>query len=373
MAGISKEELKKHLFVCILCGGGGKRLWPRSRKQTPKQFIDLFGDSTVFEQTVSRAKKLTTTDKIYIVTSYDYIDNVLNQGKDLLLRNIVAEPMAKNTALAMAMGAVNIFAKDPEAVIINLTSDHAVSPRNIFEQDMYLAAKTAYDSQQIVTVGIKPTFPHTGFGYIKVGKKEMLAGKKAVYRVLAFTEKPDYHKAQIFLNSGNYYWNTSLYTWKASVIIKTIKRFAPELAKLVERFQQAMGKASEAAIVRRIYKDAEDISIDYAVSERADNLVLLPASFSWDDIGDWDVVYQRSGKDSDGNAIIKYGKKGGYVVFESKNNLIHFNDHLLALVGVNNLIVVDTEDALLICHRKEAEKVKKIVNKLKEARRLEYL
>jgi mannose-1-phosphate guanylyltransferase len=373
MAKISEKSLKKHLYVSILCGGVGKRLWPRSRKKTPKQFIDLFDNGTVFQKTVKRAKSITTPDKIFVVTSQDYVNDVLTQDRDLLLRNIIAEPMGKDTALAMTAVVAYIYKRDPKAIIINLASDAAISSDEVFRKDMILAAKAAWETKMIVTVGIKPAYPHTGYGYIKAGRKKIKANGKSVYNVLQFTEKPNLKTAKRFLKTGQYYWNANLYTWRADVILETASRVAPKLSALIQRIQKSIGQPQEAANLRRVYQDAEKVSIDYAISEKTDNLVLFPASFGWDDIGDWSVVYERSKQDKEGNAIIRYGQKGDYVVLEAQNNLIHFNNKLLALVGVDDLIVVDTDDALLICHREQAQKVKPVVQKIKKQGGLEYL
>jgi mannose-1-phosphate guanylyltransferase len=371
---VSEQELKRHLYVLILCGGGGKRLWPRSRKKTPKQFIDLFGAETIFQQTFKRAEKITTPDKIFVINSPEYVDDVLKQAQNALLRNVILEPQPKNTAPAMGVAAAHIEKKDPQAVIINLASDHVIFPDEVFVKDMIAAAKIAYLGKNIVTVGIRPAFPHAGLGYIKINKKatQKINGR-SVYRVLNFTEKPQLKKAQEFLKSGDYFWNANLYTWKASTALAAFEQYKPKMARGIRKLQVAIGSPGEWQVCRQFYQEVEDISIDYAISEKAKNLVLVPASFSWDDIGDWEVVYQRAKKDNDGNVVIKHGENGGFIVFESKNNLIHFNNQLLALVGVNDLIVVDTNDALLICHRKEAEKVKQIVKKLKKEGRLEYL
>lgn len=373
MAEISEKELKKHLFVSILCGGGGKRLWPRSRKKTPKQFIDLFGEETIFQRTFQRAKKITTADKIFVVTSTDYIDDVLKQAEEIPLRNVIPEPVARNTALAMGVAAAYIEKRDPQAVIINLASDHVIAPNSIFVKDIEAAARVAFSSKHIVTVGIKPTHPHTGLGYIRIDKKAREVSGKKLYKVLNFTEKPNLKKAKQFLRSGDYYWNANLYTWRAEVALATYEKLAPKIARGIREIQGVIGEPGEWQTFRRVYQSAADISVDYAISEKADNLLLIPASFSWDDIGDWEVVYQRAKKDKEGNVVIKHGENGGFVVFESQNNLIHFNDQLLALVGVEDLIVVDTGDALLVCHRKKAEKVKQVVNLLQEKGRAEYL
>ena len=373
MDKVSEKDLKKHLYVCILCGGGGKRLWPRSRKKSPKQFIDLLGGQTIFQRTFNRAKKIATSDRIFVVTSPDYIDDVLNQAEDILLRNIILEPIARNTALAMGVAAGYIEKRDPQGVIVNLASDHIISPDDVFAKDMIAAAKAAFLSKNLITVGIKPAFAHTGLGYIRVDENGRKINGKTIYKVLKFTEKPDLKTAKQFLTAGNYYWNANLYTWRVDVALATFEKHAPRLAKGIRKIQKAMGTSEEWQVSRQVYKEAENISVDYAVSEKATNLLLIPASFSWDDIGDWEIVYQRAEKNKDGNAVIKHGENGGFIVFESKNNLIHFNNQLLALVGVENLIVVDTGDTLLICHRDKAEKVKEIVKKVQQEGKVKYL
>ncbi|MBN1263314.1 MAG: mannose-1-phosphate guanylyltransferase [Candidatus Pacebacteria bacterium] len=376
MEKILSRKLKKHLYVSILCGGVGTRLWPRSRKKTPKQFIDLFGEKTIFQRTIDRAKKITTPDKIFVVTGSIYVDQVLTQAPDLLLRNIIAEPQGKDTALAMAVGTAFIYQKDPEAIVINLASDHAIPLKETetFVKDLHAAARAAEElKDKIITVGIKPSYPHTGYGYIEAGDYQTKIAGKKIYEVAQFTEKPDRQTAEKFIATKKYFWNANLYTWKAKVFLATIKKIAPKLSQSVDNIRESIGKSAEAKVLRRVYKEAEKISIDYAVSEKAENLALIAADFGWDDIGDWNVVYERAKKDKDGNVVIKWGGNGGYVVVESNNNLIHFNNQLLALVGVKDLIVVDTDDALLICHRQEAQKAKEIVNKIKEEGKLKYL
>lgn len=370
MDSISSEQIKKHLYVSILCGGGGKRLWPRSRKKTPKQFIDLFGNETIFQKTMKRAEKVVTNDRIFMITNISYIDDILTQDPNVLLRNIIAEPKARDTALAMGMAALYIYHQDPEAVIANFASDHVISPDSSLRADILTAAQIAASSNRIVTIGIKPQYPHTGLGYIEADGK--LDGFPA-YQVVKFTEKPDLDTAKKFIATGKYYWNANLYVWKAKTALEAIEKHAPAVFSLLKKMEKAIGTPQESKVLHEVYESAPSISIDYAVSEKAKDLVLLPASFDWDDIGDWEVVYRRSPKDKEGNVVIKHGTNGGYVSLESKNNLIHFNNQLLALVGVENMIIVDTGDALLICHQQKAERVKKVVEKLQADGLIKYL
>lgn len=365
-------KVKDHLFVLILCGGGGTRLWPRSRKKTPKQFVNLLGEKTIFSQTIERAKKLTSEEKIFVVTNADYVDEVYSQGK-IPLRNVIAEPLKKDTALAMATGAAVIEKTDPEAVIVNFASDHLVSPREKFEREMILAASVAQGGTYLVAVGIKPTSPHTGFGYLQIGDELFKVGGKQVFKVRAFKEKPDLATARKFVKSGKYFWNANLYTWKASIFLGACATHAPKIFKGVKEIQRAWGTGEERQVVDRVYSRTGGISVDYAISEKAKNLVLIPASFDWSDVGDWRVVWETMSKDKNGNVVVGFGEKGEFYGVESKNNLIQFSDQLIALVGVENMIVVDTPDALLVCPKDRAGEVKKMVNLLKGKGEKEYL
>lgn len=369
---MEKDEVKKHLFVLILCGGGGTRLWPRSRKKTPKQFVDLLGERTIFTQTVSRAKKLTAEDRIFVITNADYVDEVFAQGK-ISLRNIIAEPQQKNTALAMAVGAAVIEKLDPEAIIVNFASDHLISPLNKFVHEMMVAAEAARDGSYLVTVGIRPTFPHTGFGYIHVGDELTKIKGKKIFKVEKYKEKPDLATAKEFIKSKKYFWNANMYTWKASAFLEACKIYAPRIFRGAREIQEAWGTKDEQGVIGRVYNQAEDISVDYAVSEKAKNLILVPASFSWSDLGDWEVVWEMSGKDKNGNVALKFGKKGEFYSVASQGNLVQYSDQIITLVGVNDMIIVDTPDAILICHKDKAEDVRKMVQLLKKKGRLEYL
>ena len=371
MDGMEKE-LRNHLFILVLCGGGGTRLWPRSRKKTPKQFIDLLGEKSIFTQTIERAKRLTSEERIFVITNADYVDEVYEQGK-IPLRNIIAESQKKDTALAMAVGAAVIEKIDPEAVIINLASDHLISPEEKFVRDMTVAAMVAREGTYLVSVGIKPASPHTGFGYIQTGNKLLKVNKKQVFKVKAFKEKPNLATAKKFVKSGKYFWNANLYTWKTTTFLAACATYAPRIFKGAKEIQKAWGTGEEQQVVDRVYSRTGGISVDYAISEKAKNMVLIPASFDWSDVGDWRVVWETMPKDKNGNVVVNFGEKGGFYGVESENNLIQFSDRLIALVGVEEMIVIDTPDALLVCPKNKAEKVKEMVNLFKEKSEKEYL
>jgi mannose-1-phosphate guanylyltransferase len=366
-----EKNFKDHLFVLIVCGGSGTRLWPRSRKKTPKQFINLLGKKSLFAQTMERARSLAPDERIFISTNADYVDEVLSQG-NLSLKNIIAEPQPRNTAIAIAASAAVIAKIDPQAVIVNLWSDHLLSPLEKFTTEVNLAAKVAFSGDYLVDVGLKPTFPHTGLGYLHAIEPLPDFKEDKVLKVKEFKEKPDLKTAETFCQSGEYYWNIGLYTWRADSFLKACLKHAPKIYQEAMKVQAAWGTKDEKKVFDEVWARVESISIDYAVSEKADNLVLIPASFNWSDVGDWQTVYEAGPKDKNGNMIIKLGKGEIYDV-ESKENLVQFSDRLVALVGVKDLVIIETPDALLVCQKEKAQEVKKIVEILKEKGKEKYL
>ena len=362
-----------HLWTSILCGGGGKRLWPRSRLEKPKQFIRLFGKKTIFQETIERVKPLVPPERILVITNFDYVDEVREQAPEIPRKNIIAEPQARNTALAMGIGAVYIKNRDPSGIIINLASDHLIKDTKKFRYKMLIAAKAANLGDYLIAVGIQPEFPHTGYGYIHAKKEFTRINGELVFKMERFTEKPDLTTAKMFLATGEYFWNANLYTWKAEAALEAFRRHAPKIVQGLERIEKAIGTAKEEKVLDEVYKQAEDISIDYAVSEKAKNMLVVPADFDWSDIGDWKVVYDLGKKDKNGNVIIKHGEKGEHLGIETKNCLVHFDDELIATVGVENLIIVDAGNLILVCNKDKAQDVKKIVQKLKEQEKKEYL
>lgn len=365
--------ISDNYYAVILAGGGGTRLWPKSRKVTPKHLLKLFGKRTMVQQTFDRISPLFPKERIFLITLETYVKDIKNQLPELLTENIIAEPQGKNTALAMGFASYVIKKQNPEAVIVNLAADQLVEKEDIFRQVITEALDIAGSSGYIVSIGIKPTFPHTGFGYIKIGEKinDYLSKNFPVYESLGFKEKPDLEIAQRFLDSGNYLWNANFYCWSVKNVASAIEKCAPDLSKNLDEIYSCLGTPEEENVIGKVYEKAENVQIDVAVSEKIKNLVVIPGDFGWNDVGDWKVIYDTKPKDDQGNVVDNEGDL--LLNINSENCLVEGNQKLIAMVGLKDIIIVDTKDALLICHKDKTQDVKKIVERLKEEKKEEYL
>jgi len=362
-----------HTFAVILAGGGGTRLWPKSRTKTPKQFLKLTSKDTMVQVAAQRITKVVDWDHIIVVTNKMYMAEIHEQLPKIPEQNIIAEPEKKDTAMAMLAGAIYAYNMDPEAVVMNAASDHVITNPEGFTKVMKAALEVAGEKKYLVTVGIRPTRPETGFGYIKIGDPlKKIDGNLTVFAVDAFTEKPDAATAQAFLSTGKYFWNANMYVWSAASLVEAFKKHQPEMYGLTNKL---MGLTSEAfhAELPAIYAEIKAISIDYAISEKADNLVLIPGDFGWNDVGDWKVVYDLSDKDANSNVVISDDAEPLSLLLNSGNNLIQSNGRLIALYGVNDLVIIDTPEILMICPKEKSQDVKKLVEKLKADGKKEHL
>jgi len=370
---LKSKEIKQHLYAVIICGGGGTRLWPRSRNRTPKQFSHLFGRDTLFQKTFNRLRGLVYPKNILPVTvSKAYAKEIKKEAPAIPVRNIVWEPVRRNTAMACGLGAVLVRKRDPQAVVINLWADHLIKKAETFKRIEMVAAQAAFSGNHLVAIGIKPTRPHTGYGYLQAEKLVQKIEGIPIFKLAKFIEKPDLERAQKFVAKGNYYWNTGLYVWSANALLSSLRVHAPAVYRSLARIEKAWGTAREGMVLKKAYEMAPDVSIDCAVSEKAKNFLMIPAQIGWHDVGDWGVIYDLSDKNKEGNAAIKHGK-GEFIGIGAKNNLVQFDDRLVALVGVENLVVIDTADALLVCAREKAQDVKKLVKHLKKTNKTQYL
>jgi mannose-1-phosphate guanylyltransferase len=372
---MKKDSYREHLYALILAGGGGTRLWPRSTNKTPKQFLKLFEGKTLMQITASRFNKVLPWERIYCVTvSEAYKKEILKEVRYFLPANIIVEPARRETGPAHGLGASYIYKKDPDAVIITEAADRLVKPVSLYLKTLEVAAKVAYENGVLVSIGVEPRYPHVGYGHIKRGKKWGEERGVKLFKLEKFIEKPPLALAKRYTSSGKYYWNAGQFVWRADSLLASLKKHAPAVSKGLGRISQKIGTREEGRILRSVYKAMPKIAIDYAVAEKEKNFVVAAAEFFWTDIGDWKEVWENLKKDNLGNVIIDGSEPGGEVInFDTSDALVHTDGRLVAIVDVDNVVVVDTPKALLVCSKSRAQNVKQIVNRLKDLGKLDYL
>jgi len=355
-------------YFVIMAGGRGTRFWPRSRTKRPKQLLDIVGSKSILEQTIDRLLPLTDWEHIFVVTEISQVVPVRELLPNLPETRLIVEPLGRNTAPCIGLAALILERIDPAATMAVLPADHYISQIPAFQETLLAAFQTARAGDYLVTLGIRPTFPETGYGYLEKGKKVLKINGQEVWEVKAFHEKPDRPKAEAMLKTGRFFWNSGMFIWTVSAILKQMARLTPamygELTKL-KKFFEAPGW--EEAL-RAGYEAMENVSIDYAVMEKADQVLMLAGDFGWNDVGSWDAVYQLEPKDERGNCL-----EGPVLVLDSQGCLVHSPQKAVGLIGMKDLVVVDTPDALLICPRDRAQEVKKIVEMLEAQGKLELL
>ncbi|WP_456394768.1 mannose-1-phosphate guanylyltransferase/mannose-6-phosphate isomerase [Thermococcus sp.] len=335
----------------ILAGGKGTRLWPLSRELMPKQFIKIFDDTSLFQKTVRRALLFSKPKEIFVVTNREYRFRVLDELRDMGIElpedNILLEPVGKNTLPAIYWGLKTVHENFGKSRVAVLPSDHLIDANERYVEAFKTAEKLA--GEYFVTFGIKPTKPHTGYGYIRPGEK-----LKGGYKVAEFKEKPDFETAKRYVEEG-YYWNSGMFMFDTELFIEDVRNLAPEVYSAFE----------EAGSVEEAYEIVPDISVDYGIMEKTARAAVVPLNVYWNDLGSFDAIYDAFEKDESGNAVKVRGLKAGYVGIDSKSNLI-MTERLTATVGVSDLVIIDTGDALLVAHRGETQKVKEVYRRLKE-------
>lgn len=358
------------MYAVIMAGGRGARFWPRSREAKPKHLLDIISSRTIIQETVDRIKPLIPPANILIVTGKKHARELIRQLPEIPVENIVIEPVGKNTAACIGLAALHIQKRVPDDVMVVLPSDHAIGNPREYLAVISAAARVAGKDEGLVTIGIKPAGPETGFGYLEAGDLRVPAAKRAVFRVKSIREKPDLAKARKFVQSGKFYWNSGMFIWKVSAILKEIERSLPDLHTGLMKIKNALGTPEETAVVPEVYQGLASISIDYGVMEKADNVLMLAGDFGWSDVGSWDALWEISAKDSRGNAL----QGGGSAIFtDTEGALVYSPEKLVAVVGVKDLIIVETADALLVCKKGRSQDVKKVVDALEEAKKKKYL
>jgi len=347
------------IYALILAGGSGERFWPLSRRNRPKQLLRLVSERTLLEETIARLDGFVPNERILILTNVEQEKSVRDLLKGFPKQNIIAEPAKRDTAAAVALGAGWVAARDHSATMLAFPADHVIADRAAFQETMKTAAAAAEETGALVTIGIKPTWACPGFGYIEQGEPVRLRsdGKIVVHRVVRFREKPNIDLAESFLRKGNFRWNAGMFVWSVPTVLSEFNRHAPELADFISQVRSS--KDLEKILHERFAK-LPRISFDYAIMEKADRVLVVEASFDWDDVGSWQAVARYFKNGEHGNAA-----NTALIALDSSDNVI-FNDGetTVALLGVHNLIVVRTADAILICHRHQAEKIKNLVGKL---------
>lgn len=368
-------KAQAHVYAVILAGGSGTRFWPLSRHHYPKQLLRIMGQETLIQQTMRRVIHCTSPSRVLISTNATQAESIcmqLGEWKDDLKDNFIIEPEGRNTAPAIALVATELLRRDPDAVMLVLPADHVVKKEAKFAAAVALGVDLAAQGY-LVTFGIKPTRPETGFGYIQpnprasLGKRGGLAG----YLVKRFVEKPDAATAGKYLRAGNYYWNSGMFLWKASTILEEIDRHQPALGRAmiaIARMGSLAGGGLDSERVTKAYCKLEPVSVDTGVMEKSSQAAMIPVDFGWSDVGSWSSLEEVAPCDRNGNVVV-----GNVVDLDSKHSILYADRRVVATIGLDNIVVVDTPDATLICPKSRAQDVKKVVEVLKQKGAPEHL
>lgn len=353
--------MNEHNFAVIMAGGIGSRFWPMSRTSYPKQFHDILGTGkTLIQMTFDRLKRIVPAENIYVVTNERYRSQVLEQLSEMIPDQVLCEPFMRNTAPCIAYANFRIAKKDPNARIIVAPSDHLITDESAFVETAQLALEETTSSPNLVTLGIRPSRPDTGYGYIQFEEDDQSASNR-IMRVKTFTEKPNLELAQNFIDSGDFYWNSGIFIWSLENIQRAFSNHLPDMFELFSAHAEAFGTEDEEKTIERIYSESENISIDYGVMEKARNVKVVLSDFGWSDLGTWGSLYTHLEQDDQGNGTV-----GEVMAYQSANNVVYGQKgKLIVLQGLSDYIVVDTNDALLICKKADEQKIKSIVNDLK--------
>lgn len=355
-------------YVVIFAGGIGSRFWPESRQDLPKQFLDILGSGqSLIQSTFHRIKHICPVENIYIITHESYKDLVKEHLPELPEANIVGEPFRKNTAPAAAYITYKIKALNPDANIVMCPSDHLILNEQHFVETVNRGLSFVQEQDIILTLGIKPTRPDTGYGYIQYETKTDIP---SFHKVITFTEKPNLELARTFLKSGDFLWNSGIFIWNVDTFITAFSTYLPEMADTFENAMEYYNTEMEAKVINNIYSQCTNISIDYGIMEKTTNVFVIPSNFGWSDLGTWEAAYEHAEKDNDQNGV----HTKHHLIIESSNNFIKAaKDKLVVVQGLDNYIVIDTESVLLICERRNEQEIKEYVAEIKRQYGEKYL
>ena len=366
------------IHAVIMAGGIGSRFWPESRQARPKQFLNVFGGATLIQNTIARLQGLVPPERCLIVTHERYFEQTRAQLPAVPVENILLEPISRNTAPCIVYAAETLLARDPDATMIVLPADHVINNVEEFHRILRVAVEKAAEPGALVTIGVTPTHPETGYGYIQFESSPHAGDELAAYPVRTFAEKPDLATAERFLDSGDFLWNSGMFIWRADTVLDQFREHLPEAYDAFEPVREGLKKeGAQAAVngaqsepveevsvavadaVLTAFQKCPRISVDYGLLEHAKQIYVIPGSFGWSDVGDWRAVYELTEKDNLGNAL-----EGNAIVHNASRCLVRTKDRLIVLVGIHDLVVVDAGDAVLVCHRESAQQVKHVVDYL---------
>lgn len=350
----------KNYYAILMAGGVGSRFWPVSTESFPKQFHDMLGTGdTLLQKTFQRLNKLIPTENILILTNEKYNDLVLQQLQQVKQRQVVLEPAMRNTAPCILYASLKIQKENPDAVMIVAPSDHWIEDEDAFSQNVQQAFQFCEQNDALMTLGIKPTFPNTGYGYIECGN----ASAENISEVIQFREKPDYETAKQFLSQGNFLWNAGIFMWSATSVINAFKNNQPELFEHFNKGIETYNTATEAEFIEENYAKAENISVDYAIMESSKNVYVIPATFDWNDLGTWGSLYDKLDKDNANNAVVN----AKTLVEDASGNMIRTAKEKVVVVdGLNDYIIVDKDEVLLIFPKTKEQDIKNVLQKVKD-------
>ncbi|MCX7816909.1 MAG: sugar phosphate nucleotidyltransferase [Syntrophales bacterium] len=349
------------MFAVIMAGGKGSRFWPRSRNRLPKHLLDIYGDRTLIQETVERVLPLVGRENILVITSIQHAEELRKQLPKIPETNIFVEPLGRNTAPCIGVAALMVKRLTEDDVMIVLPSDHIVKNVHEFRRVVEVAAKMATQGDYLITIGITPTGPETGYGYIKMGTVMTIIDDEPIFSVEAMIEKPSIERARVLIKEGGYYWNSGMFVWRVSTIMRAIERYLPRLYEGLAHLERNRKAWKDIEILTEVYRRFPNISIDYGVMEKAENILLLRGNFGWSDVGSWDALYQISERDENG-IVTRDVKK--LIAINARNCYAYSPQKLVSFVDVEDLIVVDTDDALLVCRRGFSQDVRKVVETL---------
>ncbi|MCX8473770.1 MAG: mannose-1-phosphate guanylyltransferase [Sediminibacterium sp.] len=362
-------QQNENYYLAIMAGGIGSRFWPKSRNNYPKQFIDILGTGkTLIQDTFDRFKSIVPLQNIFVITAQNYTDFVKNQIPELPVENILAEPSRKNTAPCIAYISFKLSLINPNATLIVTPSDHNILNVEEFLTLILKGCEFVTKSNSILTLGIKPNHPNTGYGYIQIQDNEV---DENVYKVKTFTEKPNIDLAKMFLKSGDFFWNAGIFIWKTSTILDAFKTFQPQIYEAFDQEKSLFNTTEEFEALQKIFPQCPNIPIDVAILEKADNVFMIKSDVGWNDLGTWNSLYDNIEKDYFGNAV---SSKDNVILIDATNSMVSSEKEKLVIIqGLDEFIVVDTPDILLICKKSNEQAIKDYVSEIKTSKRTKFL